>query len=337
MQRTRRWRWRSISAARRSMPRSSTPTVPSWPGAVHRAPTGRDAARDEYRAGHPCAATSRPLAVADLGDEDRLIGIGIGSAGPVDLARGTIAPLNLPAIADLPHRRAGSGGRVRTSRCASRSTARASPSPSTGAGPPSARATRWRWSCRPASAADSSWTARWSTGRSGNAGHIGQLRLRERAPGAPPTDGTLESLASGPSAVAWARRHGWAGATGEELVERLRRRRSDRGRCRAPLGGGRRRGDRRRRDAARPRRRGHRGRVRARRRRLPRPGPRRREGCRRLRLRASRADPSVRAGRPRAADRRRRSRPALSRRADRALLPSPCDTMSTCPWIPPTC
>ena len=56
------------------------------------------------------------------------------------------------------------------------------------------------------------------TGISGNAGHIGQLRLRERAAGAPATDGTLEALASGPSTVAWARAQGWSGSTGEELA-----------------------------------------------------------------------------------------------------------------------
>lgn len=56
------------------------------------------------------------------------------------------------------------------------------------------------------------------SGFSGNAGHIGQLRLRARGPGAPATDGTLEARASGPSTVAWARAQGWAGSTGEDLA-----------------------------------------------------------------------------------------------------------------------
>ncbi len=56
------------------------------------------------------------------------------------------------------------------------------------------------------------------TGLSGNAGHIGQMRLRARGDGAPATDGTLEAIASGPSTVAWARQHGWPGSTGEQLA-----------------------------------------------------------------------------------------------------------------------
>ena len=54
-------------------------------------------------------------------------------------------------------------------------------------------------------------------GRSGNAGHVGQLRLRQRDD-ADPFAGTVESIASGPRTVAWAREHGWDGTTGEELA-----------------------------------------------------------------------------------------------------------------------
>jgi len=183
------------------------------PGTVHRAPTGRDAARESIaRSVREVAAA----AVADLGAEDHLIGVGIGSAGPVDLDGGAIAPLNLPAIAGLrivalaqevapgvPVRLALDGACI-------------------------ALAEHWRGAAVGARNALAMVVSTGvggglivggalATGRSGNAGHIGQLRLRERAPGAPPTDGTLEALASGPSAVAWARRHGWAGATGEEL------------------------------------------------------------------------------------------------------------------------
>ncbi|MGA1829090.1 ROK family protein, partial [Microbacterium sp.] len=67
-------------------------------GTVHRAPTGRDAARDDVARAIVRVAAD---ALAGLGD-DRLAGIGIGSAGPVDLGQGAIAPLNLPALAGLP-------------------------------------------------------------------------------------------------------------------------------------------------------------------------------------------------------------------------------------------
>ena len=109
------------------------------------------------------------------------------------------------------------------------------------------------------------------TGLSGNAGHIGQLRLRERAAGSPMTDGTLEALASGPSAVAWARAAGWTGSTGEELVGVICRRRSPRRRCGAPLGRRGRRGHRECRDPARPGCRRRRRRLRPGLDRLPRP------------------------------------------------------------------
>ena len=182
---------------------------------VHRAATGRDAAREDIARAIVQVASA---ALTGLGDEDRLAGIGIGSAGPVDLGRGEIAPLNLPALAglpivsivqqlrpDVPVRLALDGACI-------------------------ALAEHWRGAAvgtRNALAMVVSTGVGGGliidgspvTGISGNAGHIGQLRLRERAPGAPATDGTLEALASGPSAVAWARAEGWAGSTGEELAQ----------------------------------------------------------------------------------------------------------------------
>ena len=183
-------------------------------GTVHRAPTGRDAARDDVARAIVRVAAD---ALAGLGD-DRLAGIGIGSAGPVDLGQGAIAPLNLPALAglpivslvqklrpDVPVRLALDGACI-------------------------ALAEHWRGAAAGARnllamvvstgvggglIIDGSPV----TGISGNAGHIGQLRLRKRAPGAPVTDGTLEALASGPSAVAWARAEGWAGSSGEQLAQ----------------------------------------------------------------------------------------------------------------------
>ena len=183
-------------------------------GTVHRAATGRDAARDDVARAIVRVAAD---ALAGLGD-DRLAGIGIGSAGPVDLGQGAIAPLNLPALAglpivslvqklrpDVPVRLALDGACI-------------------------ALAEHWRGAAAGARnllamvvstgvggglIIDGSPV----TGISGNAGHIGQLRLRKRAPGAPVTDGTLEALASGPSAVAWARAEGWAGSSGEQLAQ----------------------------------------------------------------------------------------------------------------------
>jgi glucokinase len=55
-------------------------------------------------------------------------------------------------------------------------------------------------------------------GDSGNAGHIGQLQLQTRQPGATSAATSLEQLASGPHIVAWANGHGWAGSRGEDLA-----------------------------------------------------------------------------------------------------------------------
>jgi len=58
-----------------------------------------------------------------------------------------------------------------------------------------------------------------ATGRTGNAGHIGHLVVTG---GTEPCTcggvGCLETVASGPSSVRWARAHGWCGTTGVELA-----------------------------------------------------------------------------------------------------------------------
>ena len=184
------------------------------PGSTHRAPTGRDAARDDIAAAiQRVAAQALEHATAD----DRLIGAGIGSAGPVDLAHGTITPLNLPAIAglpivelvqhicpDVPVRLALDGACI----------ALAEHWKGAAAGTRTALAMVVSTGVGGGLIVDGAPVS----GFSGNAGHIGQLRLRARGAGAPATDGTLEARASGPSTVAWARARGWAGATGEDLA-----------------------------------------------------------------------------------------------------------------------
>ncbi|NII69322.1 glucokinase [Microbacterium ulmi] len=155
-------------------------------------------------------------ALAARRPEDELVGIGIGSAGPVDRASGTVSPLNMTAaagfdpaaavrdlvpgplvrvaldgacIALAEHRWGGARG----------ATTALALVVSTGVGG------GFIVNGMPVS------------GRTGNAGHIGQLRVRARDAD-DPLAGTVESLASGPNTVAWARRHGWTGTTGEELA-----------------------------------------------------------------------------------------------------------------------
>lgn len=60
-------------------------------------------------------------------------------------------------------------------------------------------------------------------GRTGNAGHIGHIVVPGSAePCSCGGVGCLETVASGPSAVRWARSQGWSGNTGRELAEGAR-------------------------------------------------------------------------------------------------------------------
>lgn len=182
-----------------------------------RRPTGRDSSRDEIARAIRDAAAS---ALSHLADDQHLVGIGIGSAGPVDLTHGAVSPINLPSAAGLgvtallgdlvqsvPVRLALDGTCI-------------------------ALAEHWLGAlvgCRSGLAMVVSTGVGGGfivddapvTGASGNAGHIGQIRVEPVDP-ADPFAGTVESIASGPSTVAWARAHGWDGATGEELAAACR-------------------------------------------------------------------------------------------------------------------
>lgn len=180
-------------------------------GSRHRRPTGREATRDQLTAAIRDAATAAVESGAGVG----ILGAGAGSAGPVDTTAGTTSPLNLPngagldvvailrgVVPDVPVRLALDGaclmmaehwlGAARGVRNALAMVV------STGVG------------------GGLLLDGRVVSGGTGNAGHIGQIRLRE--PGADVLDGTLESLAAGPPTVAWARSQGWAGSTGEDLA-----------------------------------------------------------------------------------------------------------------------
>lgn len=180
-------------------------------GSRHRRPTGREATRDQLTAAIRDAATAAVESGAGVG----ILGAGAGSAGPVDTTAGTTSPLNLPngagldvvailrgVVPDVPVRLALDGaclmmaehwlGAARGVRNALAMVV------STGVG------------------GGLLLDGRVVSGGTGNAGHIGQIRLRE--PAADVLDGTLESLAAGPPTVAWARSQGWAGSTGEDLA-----------------------------------------------------------------------------------------------------------------------
>ncbi|MGG7464073.1 ROK family protein [Plantibacter sp. YIM 135347] len=180
-----------------------------------RGPTGAGASRDEVITS--VVETAR-LAYTALGDGDRIVGVGIGSAGPIDLVDGTISPINLPAAADFDIVGAVSGVVDAGTTVALRLD-----------GTCIALAEHWKGALRGTSNAmgivvstgigggiiiNSQLVA----GRSGNAGHLGQMQFRRRHPERPHAPWTLEGIASGTSTVRWARSKGWQGASGEELA-----------------------------------------------------------------------------------------------------------------------
>lgn len=190
------------------------------PGSRHRAPTGRDIDADRLR-----AAVSAVVAAAidALPDGSAFAGAGIGSAGPVDLASGTIAPVNMPnvrgfglveavrdavvadtGLTDAPVRLRHDGGclALAESWLGAAAGARASLSivVSTGVG------------------GGIVVEERPIGGSTGNAGHLGQTHAAEHG-----GELTLEEIASGPASVQWAQLAGWRGSTGEQLADDARR------------------------------------------------------------------------------------------------------------------
>ncbi|MFT4215483.1 MAG: ROK family protein [Microbacterium sp.] len=183
------------------------------PGSRFRRPTGARLTAETL-----CGALAELVRSAALQAPSAVVGIGVGSAGPIDFRAGEIAPVNLPGVHGMPLRDAviaaardaglgelpvllgHDGGclALAESWLGATAAARASLSMvvSTGIGG--------------GYVVDGHLVA----GASGNAGHIGQMRLGGVDAGIPPT---LEEIASGPGSVAWARSQGWRGSTGVEL------------------------------------------------------------------------------------------------------------------------
>jgi glucokinase len=168
----------------------------------------------------PLASLARSVAAAAPG---RLAGIGIGTAGPLDLAAGTVSPVNIrswrgfPLAArfrdlfpDVPVHLAGDGI------CA-------------------AAGEHWRGAAQKIDdvvvlvvstgvGGGLIQGGKLVTGRTGNAGHIGHTIVDLDGDLCPCGGrGCVEAIASGPSMVAWARRQGWSGSDSAELADAARR------------------------------------------------------------------------------------------------------------------
>lgn len=188
------------------------------PGTRYRAPTGAGSSREQIADAVRHVVRS---AIATLPDDSHLVGAGIGSAGPIDSARGTTSPLNLSTFQDYPLRDL---------------VAEAS-----GIAEPVLRldglcillAEHWAGALQGYRTAMGMIVStgigggllvegRLVGGRTGNAGHVGQIQLHTHESAGRDHSVTLEGIAAGPRIVAWANAQGWVGSTGEELAESYR-------------------------------------------------------------------------------------------------------------------
>lgn len=185
------------------------------PGSRFRAPTGREA-RSEQLAGSADLVVRQALAT--LPDGAGLVGVGIGSAGPVSVADGCVSPLNLPAWRDYPLRtqvEAAVPGVPVTLRVDGEAIALAEHWIGAGRGVDNLMG----MVVSTGIGGGLILGGRAVAGPTGNAGHIGHVEVGGfDDPCLCGGIGCVEAVASGPHTVAWARTQGWMGATGEELA-----------------------------------------------------------------------------------------------------------------------
>ncbi|MFG6475445.1 ROK family protein [Microbacterium sp. P06] len=181
-------------------------------GSRHRAPTGRERSGENLDAS---VADVVRAALAAVPDGARVVGAGVGSAGPVSLP-GAISPLNLPQWREHPigERVAALSGLPTTVRLDGQCFALAEAWSGSLAGSQNAIAIVVSTGVGSGLIVD----GHLLSGRTGNAGHLGQMLLRDVAEGEDPADASVERICSGTGTVAWARSQGWAGTSGEELV-----------------------------------------------------------------------------------------------------------------------
>ncbi|MDF1480069.1 ROK family protein [Leifsonia sp. H3M29-4] len=180
-----------------------------------RAPTGPRATSEELAASVEHVVVG---AFAALPEGAGLIGVGIGSAGPVSVADGLVSPLNLPAWRDYPLR-----AQVEAALPGVPVVLRVD-------GEAIALAEHWIGAGR---GVDNLMGMVVSTGiggglilggravagPTGNAGHIGHVEVGGFDDACLCGGiGCVEAVASGPHTVAWARAQGWTGETGEQLA-----------------------------------------------------------------------------------------------------------------------
>lgn len=165
------------------------------------------------------AAAQRTITDALAAADGPVAGVGISSAGPIDLPAGTISPINIPAWRGFPIRdrvaAAVPGVPVRVA----------------GDGLCMALGEHWRGAGQGAAFLLGMVVSTGIggglvldgapyDGRTGNAGHVGHVVVDVDGP---PCScggrGCVEAIASGPHLVAWAREQGWTGGDAKDLAD----------------------------------------------------------------------------------------------------------------------
>ena len=188
-------------------------------GSRHRRPTGRNATVPELE--ESVGGVVR-AALAALPEGGRIVGVGIGSAGPIDRTQGLVSPLNVPHWRDYPMRDF-------VSRVAAELGLDV-PVTLEMDGVAITMAEHWVGAAQGVENVMGMVIStgiggglivggRVITGPTGNAGHIGHVEVGDiRGEDTFGSPFALEAMASGPHTVAWARHHGFEGSTGEELA-----------------------------------------------------------------------------------------------------------------------
>ena len=181
-----------------------------------RHPTGREANARELSA---AVADVVSRTIGSLPSRSRVVGVGIGAAGPIDRERGLVSPVNLTVWRDHPLRQdveellraAGHDVPVQLRLDGLCITLAEN---WIGAGRGRSNMMGMIVSTGVGGGVISGGSV--VSGFSGNAGHIGQIEV----PGFTDMDApcTLEEIASGPHTVAWAQARGFTGTTGEDLA-----------------------------------------------------------------------------------------------------------------------
>jgi len=188
-------------------------------GSRHRSPTGRNSTSTQLE---ESVLATFDRAVASTPKNSSIIGVGIGTAGPIDVTNGHVSPLNIPAWRDFPLRdRVAAHARTRVGNVPVRlridgtTITLAEHWLGAGVGVSNMMGMVISTGIGGGLILD----GRIVSGRAGNAGHIGHLEVAGMTGEATFGGiGSLEAIASGPHTVAWAVAQGWPGSSGEELA-----------------------------------------------------------------------------------------------------------------------